>query len=92
MIKKQEGYEGRFDEEASEKQLQWLDKLGYDIVDTKYTKKEAATIIGRIPASNKQKSYLSDHGVEFSDSLTLAEYYELEIKVKQSKKHKYDED
>ncbi len=55
---------------ATDKQLDYLERLGYDTVDGDYSKGQAAAIIGSQPASVKQLRALADFGYDTSDSWT----------------------
>ena len=55
---------------ATDKQLDYLERLGYDTVDGDYSKGQATAIIGSQPASVKQLRALADFGYDTSDSWT----------------------
>lgn len=63
----------RMQEPATEKQLQWIASLGYDIVNTNYTKKMCSDIISAQPASEKQIWLLAKKGYDVSQGVTIAE-------------------
>lgn len=58
---------------ASEKQLLFLSKLGYDVVTNDFSKGQASVIIGGQPASWKQLRELADHGYDLSVEWTRAQ-------------------
>jgi superfamily II DNA or RNA helicase len=55
---------------ATDKQLLFLSKLGYDVVTNDFSKGQAAGIIGGQPASMKQLRELADHGYDVSAEWT----------------------
>lgn len=58
---------------ATEKQLAFLEKLGYDTVTNDFSKGQASGIIGNQPASWKQLRELADHGYDVSAEWTRAQ-------------------
>jgi superfamily II DNA or RNA helicase len=63
----------RMQEPATEKQLAWIEKLGYDIVTTTYTKAQCSEIINSLPATDKQIWALSKKGYDVSAGCTMAQ-------------------
>lgn len=60
-------------EPATESQLNWIAKLGYDIVNVHYTKKHCAEIIASQSATDKQISFLKWKGWDVSNGVTISE-------------------
>lgn len=60
-------------EPATEKQLAWIGRLGYDVVNINYTKAMASEIISAQSASDKQIWFLSKAGYDTSNGVTVAE-------------------
>lgn len=58
---------------ATEKQLQLLDKLGYDTILNAYTKGDANELISNHSASQKQVNFLRWKGYDVSNGVTNAE-------------------
>lgn len=77
----------RMQEPATEKQLERIAKLGYDIVNTHYSKKHCSDIISAQPASDKQISFLKWRGYDVTDGVTVgeAEAAFLEVKKREAK-------
>jgi superfamily II DNA or RNA helicase len=63
----------RMQEPASEKQLAWIAKSGYDIVNTNYTKAMCSEIISNLPATESQVWRLAKEGYDVSQGVTIAE-------------------
>ncbi len=63
----------RMQEDATEKQLAWIAKLGYDIVNTNYTKAMCSEIISALPATDAQIWRLSKEGYDVSQGVTMTE-------------------
>jgi len=77
----------KMEEPATEKQLAWIARLGYDTVNVEYTKKMCSEIISSQPASPKQIALLKWKGYDVSNGATISEF-ELaiaEIKKKENK-------
>ncbi len=66
----------RMEEPATEKQLEWISRLGYDIVNVEYTKKMCSEIISSQSASAKQIGLLKWKGYDVSNGVTLHEFQE----------------
>ncbi len=77
----------RMQEPATEKQLNWIASLGYDIENTHYTKFMCTEIIMALPASDKQVWTLRKAGYDVSKGVTRAEAAKafLEVEKKQAK-------
>lgn len=60
-------------EPATDKQLAWIARLGYDILDTVYTKQMCSDIIGNQPASSAQIGKLKSEGYIIPIGVTFAE-------------------
>lgn len=63
----------RMQEPATEKQLAWIAKLGYDIVNENYTKQMCSEIISTQAATDKQIWALKKAGYDVSNGVTVAE-------------------
>lgn len=63
----------RMQEAATEKQLAWIARLGYDIVNTHYTKLMCNQIIDNLSATVKQIAFLKWRGYDVSNGCTIAE-------------------
>jgi len=63
----------RMQEEATEKQLAWIAKLGYDVINTNYTKAMCSEIITALPATDAQVWRLSKEGYDVSNGVTMSE-------------------
>jgi superfamily II DNA or RNA helicase len=57
-------------EPATEKQLAWIERLGYDIKENQYTKAMCSEIINSQPATDKQIWALSKKGYDVTDGCT----------------------
>tara|TARA_R110002020_G_scaffold113252_5_gene260573 strand:+ start:5096 stop:6586 length:1491 start_codon:yes stop_codon:yes gene_type:complete len=66
-------YSDAFKEPASEKQINWLSTLGYDVLTDNYTKGMASKIIGSLPATDKQLKVLARKGYKVNETLTRDE-------------------
>ena len=66
-------YSGRNLEPATEKQLQWIASLGYDIKEVEYTKAMASEIISNLPATDAQLWRLNKEGYDVSEGATYAQ-------------------
>lgn len=64
---------GGFRDPATQKQLDWIASLGYDVINTTYTKGMASEIISSLSASEKQINTLRSKGYKVDASLTKAE-------------------
>lgn len=64
----------RMQEPATEAQLQWIARLGYDTVNVTYTKFQCSEIISNQSASPKQIALLKYKGYDVSGGVTLAEF------------------
>lgn len=62
--------ENKMNEPATDRQLQWLKGLGYDIENVSYTKKMAADIIGSMAATPLQIETIKKHGFDVSKGVT----------------------
>ncbi len=60
-------------EPATEAQLAWIERLGYDIVNINYTKKHCTEIISTQQASPKQISLIKWKGYDVSNGVTIGE-------------------
>lgn len=60
-------------EDATQKQLDWLKKLGYDVETINYTKEMATQLISFSPASEKQVGLLRFKGYDTSRGVTVGE-------------------
>jgi len=58
---------------ATQPQIDWLKKLGYEVDSTTFTKGMASEIISNLPATAKQMYTLRSKGYDVDDSLTRAE-------------------
>ena len=63
----------RMQEPATEKQLEWVKSLGYDIEATHYTKMMCTEIISMQMATDKQIGFLRWKGYDVSNGVTLGE-------------------
>lgn len=63
----------RMQEPASQKQLEWIARLGYDIVNLNYTKQMCSEIISIQPASDKQIWLLAKKGYDVSQGVSVSE-------------------
>jgi superfamily II DNA or RNA helicase len=64
----------RMKEPATEKQLAWIEKLGYSVKDTNYTKAMCSEIISAQPVKDWQEQQLARWGYDVSQGATLGEY------------------
>jgi hypothetical protein len=64
----------KMEEPATEKQLAWIARLGYDIVNVEYTKKMCSEIISAQPATEKQIGLLKWEGYDVSNGVTISEF------------------
>lgn len=64
----------RMQEDATDAQLKWIASLGYDTVNTTYTKFQCSEIISNQSASPKQIALLKYKGYDTSSGVTLAEF------------------
>ena len=64
----------KMEEPATEKQLAWIARLGYDIVNVEYTKKMCSEIISAQPATEKQIGLLKWKGYDVSNGVTISEF------------------
>jgi superfamily II DNA or RNA helicase len=71
----------RMQEPATEKQLNWIAKLGYDIINVEYTKRMCSEIISSLPAQSWQISKAKAWGYDVSNGLTISEFQEIEKRV-----------
>jgi len=62
-------------EPATEKQIAYLDSLGYDVVNGDYSKGQAAAIIGNHPAASWQLEKLAKLGYDISVPWTRAQFF-----------------
>lgn len=83
----------RWQEPATEAQLSWLRKEGYDTIENQYTKQQASEILSKLPASAKQIALLRFKGYETSNGVTITEFNlamkEIEKKEQQALISKY---
>ena len=63
----------RMQEAATQSQLDWIAREGYDIVNIHYTKQMCAEIISKFPASEKQIWLLAKEGYDVSQGVTVTE-------------------
>lgn len=63
----------RMQEPATQGQLDWIAREGYDIVNLNYTKKMCSDIISNLPASEKQAWVLAKKGYDVSQGVTVGE-------------------
>lgn len=71
----------RMQEPATEAQLQWIARLGYDTVNITYTKFQCSEIISNQSASPKQIALLKYKGYDVSNGVTLAEFQKCMLEV-----------
>lgn len=64
----------KMEEPATEKQLAWIARLGYDTINVEYTKKMCSEIISSQPASPKQIALLKWKGYDVSNGVTISEF------------------
>jgi len=64
----------RMQEDATDAQLKWIASLGYDTINTTYTKFQCSEIISNQSASPKQIALLKYKGYDTSSGVTLAEF------------------
>jgi superfamily II DNA or RNA helicase len=64
----------KMEEPATEKQLAWIARLGYDTVNVEYTKKMCSEIISAQPATEKQIGLLKWKGYDVSNGVTISEF------------------
>jgi hypothetical protein len=64
----------RMQEDATDAQLKWIASLGYDTLNTTYTKFQCSEIISNQSASPKQIALLKYKGYDTSSGVTLAEF------------------
>lgn len=64
----------KMQEPASEGQLKWISREGYDIANINYTKKHCAQIIGALPAARWKLEILKEHKYDLSQGATNSEY------------------
>lgn len=64
----------RWQEPATEKQLAWIARLGYDTVNVQYTKQQCSEIISIQNASTAQIALLRHKGYDVSNGVTIAEF------------------
>ncbi len=75
----------RMQEDATEKQLAWIAKLGYDILNTNYTKAMCSEIISALPATDAQVWRLSKEGYDVSQGVTMTEAKEAFKQIEERK-------
>lgn len=63
----------RMQEPATEKQLAWIAKLGYDVVNVHYTKLMCSEIVSMQSATDKQIGFLKFKGYDVSNGVTVSE-------------------
>lgn len=79
----------RMQEPATEKQINWIKSLGYDVVNINYTKAMCSEIISALPAKEWQINKLANAGYDVSQGVTISEYNMaiLEIETQQAKEN-----
>lgn len=77
----------RMQEPATDGQLKWIAREGYDIININYTKQMCSEIISNLPASPNNVYWLSQRGYDVSQGVTMAEYKLAlqEIKIREAK-------
>lgn len=70
---KKDYYTPAYKEAATDKQLSWIESLGYDIEKNNYTKGMASKIIDGLPATDKQIHMLAYKGYNVSGAITRGE-------------------
>ena len=63
----------RMQEPATEKQLAFISRFGYDVVNVNYTKEMCSQIINSQPATNAQIYALQKEGYDVSNGVTITE-------------------
>lgn len=63
----------RMNEDATIKQLEWIERLGYDVKNVNYTKKMCSEIISALSASPAQIWKIKQLGYDVSAGVTIAE-------------------
>lgn len=71
----------KMNEPASEKQLDWIERLGYDIVTNTYTKAMCAEIISNTPVSDKQRNWLKWKGYDVRGDVTIGIFSEAKAEI-----------
>lgn len=77
----------RMNEPATQPQLDWLERLGYNTKENNYTKKMCSEIIGSQSASPKQIWAIKKMGYDVSAGVTIAEAKKI-FQIKEEKKAK----
>jgi superfamily II DNA or RNA helicase len=83
----------RMNEAASEKQLAWIESLGYPVKEVNYTKKMCSEIIGNLPATSNQLWAIKKMGYDTSNGVTIAEaslIFDIEKRKKEEEALKND--
>ncbi len=63
----------RMAEPATQKQLEWIAALGYDIMNVNFTKSMCTEIISKQPANYSDFMWLKNHGYDVSNGVTQGE-------------------
>jgi len=61
-------------EPPTQKQLDWIARLGYDIVNVSYTRGQVSQIIGGFDCSQKELDWLAENGFDVSTGASKAQY------------------
>jgi len=72
---------GKNREPATEKQLAWLQREGYDIVNNTFTKGQCSEIINNFAANSGQIWFLKKNGYDISKGVTMGEYQKAKIEI-----------
>lgn len=71
----------KMQEPASEKQLAWIERLGYNITENEYTKAMCSDIISIQPISKNQRFFLQSNGYDVSGEITIGMFGEAKSEI-----------